>query len=216
MNKRHVLIGLLFLLLLGPVGSSHAALIFSENFNNAIGTLPLLDPRDQPVSEKWGLTNYYIGSPAVATGWTFAGQAYVAENGTNTTDKAILLNESPHGSMSTSINVSQGTTYLLTFDHWGDNRPGAPGYQFSVSINGSVLDTISRIYPESGPGVTESIYFTAASNNIVLSFLDSSSGQASAIIDNVNISSVPIPPTVWLLGSSLVGLVGLRRRFRKL
>jgi len=29
------------------------------------------------------------------------------------------------------------------------------------------------------------------------------------------VAPVPIPPTVWLLGSGLIGLVGLRRRFKK-
>ena len=28
-------------------------------------------------------------------------------------------------------------------------------------------------------------------------------------------SAVPIPPAVWLLGSGLIGLIGIRRRFRK-
>jgi hypothetical protein len=32
---------------------------------------------------------------------------------------------------------------------------------------------------------------------------------------NVTASSVPIPPTVYLLGAGLLGLVGLRRKFRK-
>ena len=31
----------------------------------------------------------------------------------------------------------------------------------------------------------------------------------------VNQSAVPIPATVWLLGSGLLGLIGLRRKFRK-
>jgi len=34
-------------------------------------------------------------------------------------------------------------------------------------------------------------------------------------LDNVNVSSVPIPGAVWLLGSGLVGLVGIRRRMQK-
>lgn len=33
-------------------------------------------------------------------------------------------------------------------------------------------------------------------------------------VDNVSVNAVPIPPTVWLFGSSLVGLIGLRR-FRR-
>jgi hypothetical protein len=35
-----------------------------------------------------------------------------------------------------------------------------------------------------------------------------------AILDNVQLSAVPLPPGVFLLGSGLLGLVGWRR-FRK-
>jgi hypothetical protein len=35
------------------------------------------------------------------------------------------------------------------------------------------------------------------------------------MIDNVEFNSIPIPGAIWLLGSGLVGLVGLRRRFKK-
>lgn len=31
----------------------------------------------------------------------------------------------------------------------------------------------------------------------------------------INISAVPVPGAIWLLGSGLIGLVGLRRKFRK-
>ena len=31
----------------------------------------------------------------------------------------------------------------------------------------------------------------------------------------IDISAVPIPGEVWLLGSGLIGLVGIRRRFQK-
>jgi hypothetical protein len=36
-------------------------------------------------------------------------------------------------------------------------------------------------------------------------------------IDNINGDhcAVPVPPTVWLLGSSLLGLVGFRKKFRR-
>jgi hypothetical protein len=39
-------------------------------------------------------------------------------------------------------------------------------------------------------------------------------GSAQFVIDNINGSPVPVPPTVLLLGSGLVALVGLRR-FRR-
>jgi hypothetical protein len=39
-----------------------------------------------------------------------------------------------------------------------------------------------------------------------------SNGEASKV--QVNVGYVPIPGAVWMLGSGLLGLVGLRRRFR--
>lgn len=219
MNKINVLIiGLLLMLLSGPVGLSHAdTIIFSEDFNSASGTNPWTD-----VSEKWNTTIYYldIGS-ATAAGWTFGGQALVAQDGTNRGDKAILLNESPPGSMvtlsSAPIPVTSGTSYRLTFDHWGDNRPGQPGYQFTVGINGSPLSTISRIYALGGPGVTESFLITPSIDSISLSFLMSPSAEASPIIDNIKITTIPEPTTLILLGSGLLGLAiaGGKKKFRK-
>jgi len=36
-----------------------------------------------------------------------------------------------------------------------------------------------------------------------------------ASTDLTNVPNVPVPPSVWLLGSGLVGLIGLRRRFHR-
>jgi hypothetical protein len=42
-----------------------------------------------------------------------------------------------------------------------------------------------------------------------------SSGNGSFDID-FKVSAVPIPPAIWFLGSGIVGLVGVRRKFRKI
>jgi len=194
--------------------SSHASIIFSENFNDAtVSGSPLVSN-----SEKWNLTNYYAALLTSDTQWLLINQVFVAENGNSPTDKAILLNENPFGFMITSAPISglvAGTTYFLTFDHWGDNRSGGT-YGFSVLINGTPLSAITRTYGIPGPGATVSIPFTAPTNSINLSFTATSSIQeASPIIDNISISNIPIPASAWLLGAGLIGLFGLRRKFRK-
>jgi hypothetical protein len=216
MNRKLSICALLgvaiIILLLSP--SSHAAIIFSENFSDASSSGTLFTSS----SEKWATTNYYIGAVAVDPQWWFFNQAYLAINGSNTADKAILLNENPYGFMLTSApinNLVSGTNYFLKFDHWGDNRPGNT-YEFHVYINQTLLTTISRYYSSPGSGANETIVFTAPGSSINLSFQASNgTGEASPIIDNISISNVPIPPTVWLFGAGLIGLVGLRRKFRK-
>jgi hypothetical protein len=37
----------------------------------------------------------------------------------------------------------------------------------------------------------------------------------TAFVDNIEVSEVPVPAAVWLLGSGLLGLVGLRKKIRK-
>lgn len=42
-----------------------------------------------------------------------------------------------------------------------------------------------------------------------------SSSQFAFEADNIAVGNVPIPPALWLLGSGLLGLIGIRRRFKK-
>ena len=225
MSKTGFSVALAVLLSLTLLGPSHAAL-FTENFNDATTIDPPVDTGNTNYSEKWNPTYYYNGSDPQ---WTFSGWALVATNDTGT-DKAVLLNEwQTHGSI-LSVNISglvSGNQYLLLFDHWGDNRPNDPAYWFRVSIddtinNANILSQdISRDYNYaapggSGAGVTENIYFTAPSTTITLKFTDITTvGEASAIIDNISISAVPIPAAFWLLGSGLMSLVAIRRKLKK-
>ena len=119
-----------------------AATVFQEGFDAAApvdlsGVGPELSS-----SEKWGPeTQYYLppgfgfDSFTLPPGWTFDGLTVLAINPANG-DKAIGLNESPEpGRRPTTITgLVPGVQYLLTFDHWGDDRPGATPYKVDVTL----------------------------------------------------------------------------------
>jgi hypothetical protein len=106
----------------------------------------------------------------------------------------------------------------LTFDHFGADHGGSPAnpYVVNIVIAGVFSEIISRIYPIPGPGATGSTPFTATASSHTLTFIDATPGdnQPSAIFDNIQISTVPEPSTLGLIGLGLLGLDAMRRRRR--
>jgi hypothetical protein len=191
--------------------------LFSENFNSASGS-PFLNLNSDNYSEKWNLT-YYYQNP-LSAGWTFNSPALLAVNGNNSAERAILLNE-PGADATTTTSIGGfvvGQLYSLTFEHWGDNRPtpaNSVGYKFETFLDATLLGNVSRAYPAPGPGATASFDFIATKTSYFLKFLDiTTSGQSSAIIDNITISAVPEPDTFAMLlaGLGLMGFVARRRK----
>src|SRR6267378_2324840 len=131
-------------LLLGPVSAS-AQVIFAEDFSDATGT-GFYDLGAGNRSEKYDLT-YYFTVP-VDPQWVFSAGTFLASSDKAALDvpagdKAVLLNESPgHALAQASIPVAIAGDYVLTFDHWGDNRPGTD-YSFEVSANATVIGTVT-------------------------------------------------------------------------
>jgi hypothetical protein len=56
-------------------------------------------------------------------------------------------------------------------------------------------------------------FFTATEEQSIVAFFSGpDSDTLGALIDDVSVTAVPVPAAVWLLGSAMVGLVGVSRR----
>ena len=84
---------------------------------------------------------------------------------------------------------------LVSYGAFDNNRPpGAP-------VNTSV--TIFDVTP----------FLSAIMNMHIEVFNGASSYAVEILTSTLTVSSTPIPGAIWLLGSGLVGLVGIRRKF---
>jgi hypothetical protein len=157
------------------------------------------------------LGNMYFGWTSNAYGTNFALER----------NNAAGLSYSP-GEFSQTISTIAGASY--TFSFWlkqetsGATQNIYPYYpsihNFQASWNGSPVTAFSSTVSFDWTQYTFTVQATGPTTLIAFS------GQETGgmyHIDNVSVvqaSTVPIPAGVWLLGSGLIGLVGLRRKFR--
>jgi hypothetical protein len=185
--------------------------IFSEDFSSSSS----LDTEHIAPSEKWGPNTKYFLNPT-DPGWTLAGTSVMVVNPLDG-DQAMALNEQPNHGVATSNPIAgfiSGQTYILTLDHWGDDRPNTTPYEVDIRIDASLIGHLSRTYPTPGPGATESFSFVATAASHTLSFTDVTFvGEASAILDNINIRPVP-EPSACAIVLIAAGLLGVAARLR--
>jgi HpiC1 cyclase len=112
-------------------------------------------------------------------------------------------------------------TYTLKVDLGSrlDAYPFPAGTSVALYAGSNLLASDNTIVPQAGNWTTDTVIFTSSADTIGLGenlkiVLTSNGTQAD--FDNVrlDVTSVPVPPSALLLGSGLLGLVGLRK-FRK-
>jgi hypothetical protein len=110
---------------------------------------------------------------------------------------------------------------LYDYDYMNNGESG-PDY-FSALIDGNTL--LAPVPIDAPVGTVSSTGWTQFAGDVYLGEgshtlrffgdLNASSAASYFYVDAVDVNLVPVPAAVWLLGSGLIGLVGLRRRFRK-
>lgn len=201
------------------IGAANAA-VYTEDFDSPafINSLSLGygSTVDSASSDRWANTNYYTINNV--DGWTFnSSGTYIAEQtnaqGVLTGNGALLLNENG-GVGTTIVGLVAGQKYDISLLLSGDNRPGS-AYVFDISIGGIswVTDGIDGS-AGSNPGTVENYAFTATASSETLTLSQSSTTQASPIIDNLSIAAVPEPSTwaMLFLGFAGIGFMSYRRK----
>jgi hypothetical protein len=118
------------------------------------------------------------------------------------------------GVLSQTIATTPGASYNVSFWIWYYETPGDISNQFQVKWNSDIIFDQTDITGY-WPVVYTQYQFTEVAINTftVLSFsLRNDPGWI--YMDDISVSQIPIPGAVWLLGSGLVGLAGLRRKFK--
>jgi PEP-CTERM motif len=193
-------------LLLGP-SVTHAATIFSDNFDSYAPDQLNWVP---PGLSGWTVTGGSVDLHGAGGGYDVlpGNGSYVDLDGSSFAS-GLFLN---------SVNLTGGTTYLLSFDLSGSQR-GI--HTDTVDVNfGSA--TASYLLNSTDPFSTFTLNFTPSSDGVYsLSYLNAGGDNRGAFLDNVSVSSVPgavsnVPEpetyTMLLAGLAMMALVARRRR----
>lgn len=111
---------------------------------------------------------------------------------------------------STVVNAANDANGFAGSALWGSNWSGNAGFSNSSTIGNSLFFHMLTGGTTSGAAVTSARYENA--------FGDSTwtlSNDGTLTYANASPAAVPVPAAVWLLGSGLIGVVGVARRRRQ-
>ena len=202
----------IFALLTCLAVSSHAGVIFSDNFDSST-----------PGQALAGVIDPYF----TVTAGNVDVQGYLCFG--LETGNCVDTDGSPSASMTnfsgaiTSINIGliAGDSYLLSFDLNGSQRPSGLLSTTDVTLSGAGnINLVNTAITEPSPFIATApitYNFTALSTgnvNLVFASQDPAGQNAGNLLDNITITTTPEPISMLLFGGGLlaVGLVGRKRK----
>jgi hypothetical protein len=190
----------------------NAGTVFSENFETTPIGLTLTT-----AGQFQAINGTNIDVVSAANGWGFL---VVPPEAGNVVDMAGSGGNYYGWLQSNAITLNPGQ-YYLSFDLVGSQR-------------GATTTTLVNLGPTSGPSLYNNSFtllsgddtsgivsnalvtVTGAPETVYLTYVltSTSQGNVGSLLDNVSITSVPEPSSLFLLGSGITALAGLARRLR--
>lgn len=184
-----------------------ASVIFSDNFDGENGGVGALNYA--------GFANFAVtlGTVDLIGNGFFdflPGNGLYVDLDGSTSDAGVMTKSAP-------MALGAGS-YVLSFDLAG-NRRSYPTDSISINvfgIGGPYGSLLLPAIPSASPFTNYTIPFVlgSADAGVQFSFSNAGGDNVGALLDDVQLSSVPEPTTLALLGSAVVGLVVRRRRPR--
>jgi hypothetical protein len=197
----------------GAVTQARAEVVFQSDYSSATGTPITTGAEYSQVGD-----GTYYGDFVINGGWNQTGQVLGWSTGTNPTITGILLNENGPATFDHLV-LTPGTSYTLSFNYWGDNRPTdvyGPGsvYGLDYTINGITNHLTNKSWTTSQLGTFNNVSYTftasGPSTSLIFTETTPSGSEASPIIGNITVASaLPIPGSFVLLFTGLVAFSGI-------
>jgi hypothetical protein len=148
---------------------------------------------------------------------------YIPVNGSNSTaNVSNFVTDGTLGAQSTNVVNGSAVTGTLPGTVVFANTNGINDYNHAIHLGNAINFLISFSDPapggQAGGGSTFSLggYFDEGGivgyQLLTIDLHNDGTATAQPLMDEVTITPTPIPAAAWLLGSSLMGLAGFRRR----
>lgn len=132
----------------------------------------------------------------------------------------VAFSNGPDISQVLSEQLTSNQTYTLNVGVGNRNDLSLPDFTIALLAGGNLLTSVDASslasLPANGTFATVSLSYFAASNdpllgqNLEIQLINNGGGQVD--FDSVSLNNVPLPASLYLFGSGILGMIGISRR----